>query len=154
MIQFYAPVDKAAPILRSTLFGAGVSVAVVNQSDEDVYMSDTPAELDASPMGLPAIGGIRIANGGGQVLWPATQKIAWFRAITPWTALTTYVAAQLGTTIIDKLGQMWDVTTAGTTGASYPFPATEPAIGATQADGTVTWTFRGPEPVPLNVQPG
>lgn len=150
-MQQYVPTDKAAPILRSTLFGNGVSVAVVNQSLEDIYMSDNPAELDASAPGLAVIGGIRIANGGGQVLWPATQKVAWFRAMTPWAAATAYV---IGQAIIDKFGQVWQVTTAGTSSAAFPFPATEPAIGTTQADNTVTWTFRGLVSIALNVQPG
>jgi hypothetical protein len=152
-MQFFVPTDKAAPLLRPNFF-AGASVAIVNQADEDVYMSDNPAELDASAMGSPAVGGIRIANGGGQVIWPATSKVAWFRAITPWTAATTYAAAALGASIIDKFGNVWDVTTAGTTGATYPFPAVEPAIGTTQVDNTVTWTFRGNESIGVQVQPG
>ena len=151
-MQFFVAADKAAPILRPRLFGPGMSVAVVNQTTTDIYMSDNPAELDASLTGLPAVGGIRIANGGGQVLWPSTATVAWFRAILAWVAGTVYAAT--GATIIDKLGGLWQVTTAGTTGAAYPFPATEPAIGATQADNTVTWTFRGPATIALNVQPG
>lgn len=121
-------------------------------------MSDNPAELDASAMGSPAVGGIRIANGGGQVIWSASLTIAWFRAIEAWVAGTVYAAT--GATIVDKLGGLWQVTTAGTTSAAYPFPATEPAVGATQADNTVTWTFRGivgggpSNGVSLNVQPG
>lgn len=149
-MQFYVPVDKAAPLLRPTFFG-NASVAVVNQTATDVYMSDNPAELDASATGSAAAGGIRIANGGGQVLWPATSKVAWFRAILAWVAATAYV---LGQTIIDKQGGLWKVTTAGTSGAAYPFPATEPAVGGTQADNTVTWTYQGPASIALNVQPG
>jgi len=149
-MQFYVPTDKAAPLLRPSTF-AGGSVAVVNQSDEDVYMSDTPAELDASGTGLPVMGGIRIANGGGQVLWPSTAKVAWFRAMMPWAPLTTWV---VGNNIIDKFGQEWEVTTAGLGGAAYPFPSPEPAIGTTQVDGAATFTLRGPEPVAVNVQPG
>ena len=151
-MQFYAPTDKAAPILRPHVLGVGKSVAVVNQTNTDVYMSDTPAELDASLTGMPSIGGIRIANNGGEVLWPSTATTAWFRAIEAWVALTVYAA--VGPTIIDKLGGVWQVTTVGTTSAAYPFPASEPAIGGTQVDGTVTWTFRGAIPIPLNVMPG
>lgn len=150
-MQFYVPSDKATPILRPSFFGPGKSVAVVNQSDEDVYMSDNPAELDASAMGAAVVGGIRIANGGGQVLWPSSATTAWFRAMMPWVAATTWV---VGNNIIDKFGQVWEVTTAGLGGAAYPFPTTEPAIGTTQADGAATFTFRGPEPISLNVQPG
>lgn len=119
-------------------------------------MSDTPGELDATAPGLPAPGstqpyGIRIANGGGQVLWPSTATTAWFRAMMPWIAGTTWV---VGNNIIDKFGQMWEVTTAGLGGAAYPFPSPEPAVGTTQADGAATFTFRGPEVVALNVMPG
>jgi hypothetical protein len=150
-MQLYIPTDKAAPMLRPSAFGVGISVAVVNQTATDVYMSDTPAELDASATGSPAVGGIRIANGGGQVLWPSTAKVAWFRAILAWVASTAYVVGQ---TIIDKQGGLWKVTTAGTSGTSFPFPTTEPAIGGTQADNTVTWTFQGVAAIALNVQPG
>jgi hypothetical protein len=60
----------------------------------------------------------------------------------------------VGQVIIDKFGNIWQVTTAGTSGAAFPFPATEPAIGTTQADNTVTWTYRGTQVIALNVQPG
>jgi hypothetical protein len=153
-MQFFVPSDKAAPLSRPGMFGPGTSLAIVNQSDEDVYMSDTPAELDASASGLPAIGGIRIANGGGEVLWPASIKVAWFRAIIPWQPGTVYAAGTIGASIIDKFGNIWAVSTIGTTGAAYPFPATEPAIGATQADNTVVWTFEGPCNTALNIMPG
>lgn len=151
-MQFFAPADKAAPLLRSSTFGPNISIAVVNQSLTDVFMSDNPAELDASATGFAAVGGIRVAANGGQVLWPATSKIGWFRAIEPWVAATVFAAT--GPTIVDKLGGVWQVTTAGTTSATYPFPATEPAVGSTQADNTVTWTFRGPANVGLNIMPG
>lgn len=151
-MQFYVPTDKAAPVVRPSEFGIGKSVVIINQTNTDVFMSDTPAELDASVTGAPAFGGIRIANGGGEVLWPSTAGVGWFRAIEAWVAGTVYAA--VGPTIVDKLGNIWQVTTAGTTGAAYPFPATEPAIGATQADNTVTWTFRGAPNIGLNVMPG
>lgn len=41
--------------------------------------------------------------------------------------------------IIDANNNVWQVTTAGTTGNSNPFPA-NPTVGQTQTDGTVTWT--------------
>lgn len=155
-MQFYVPVDKANPQLRPGVYN-NASVAVVNQSSTDIFMSDNPAELDASATGLPSAGGIRIANGGGQVLWPSTSKVAWFRAIMPWVALALHV---FGDTIIDKVGGLWKVTipvqgaAAAASGAAYPFPAADPAPGTTQADGAVTWTFVGPASIALNVQPG
>jgi len=151
-MQLYVPADVAAPLMRPTIFGKDKSVILINQTPTDVYMSDTPAELNASALGQAAVGGVKIGNNGGQVLWPSTGTIAWFRAIEAWVAATVY--ATTGATIVDKLGGVWQVTTAGTTGAAYPFPASEPAIGGTQADNTVTWTFRGPCNVALNVVPG
>ena len=152
-MQSYVPTDVAAPILRPRFFGPDKSVVIVNQSPTDVYMSDNPMELNASPLGIAPVGGVRIANGGGQVLWPSTATVAWFKAIEPWVAGVTYSGT--GATIVDKLGGVWQVTTAGTTGASYPFPATEPAIGGTQADNTVTWTFRGVNnAIALQIMPG
>lgn len=154
-MQFYVPTDKAAPILRPAFF-SGASVAIVNQTTTDVYMSDNPAELDASATGMATTGGIRVANSGGQVLWPATSKVAWFRAILAWVS-GSYV---FGQTIIDKLGGLWTVTVpasgaaAAASSAAYPFPTTSPALNTTQADGAVTWTYKGPAAIAVQVQPG
>ncbi|PWT75536.1 MAG: hypothetical protein C5B59_08640 [Bacteroidetes bacterium] len=53
-----------------------------------------------------------------------------------WKASTYYSAPGV---VIDSNNNIWQVTTAGTTGGSNPFPA-NPTVGQTQVDGTVTWT--------------
>lgn len=53
-----------------------------------------------------------------------------------WKAGTYYSAPGV---IIDGSMNIWQITTAGTTGGTNPFPAT-PTVGQTQIDGTVLWT--------------
>jgi hypothetical protein len=58
-----------------------------------------------------------------------------------WKPATAYTINQ---TIVGQLGEVWKVTTAGTSGATYPFSITAPVATAntTQADNTVTWTLQ------------
>jgi hypothetical protein len=151
-MEFSVPIFQSAALLRPEFHG-GAPVLIVNQDVTDAFMSDVPGELDAVLTGFPQRGGVRIAS-GGQILWPKSETVAWFRGISAWMPTTPYGAAGQPQAIIDKLGGLWKATTAGTSGALYPFPAAEPAIGTTQADGTVTWTFQGPAAPKIEIQAG
>lgn len=58
-----------------------------------------------------------------------------------WVAAKVYTLNQ---TIVGTLGEVWKVTTAGTSAAAYPFPLTQPVpvVATTQVDNTVTWTLQ------------
>lgn len=58
-----------------------------------------------------------------------------------WKSATAYLLNQL---VVGQLGEVWKATTAGTSGATYPFSLSQPlpTTTTTQADNTVTWTLQ------------
>jgi hypothetical protein len=67
----------------------------------------------------------------------------------PWAANYGY---SLGQTIVDPVGYVQQVTTAGTSGGTIPSPFNE-TVGGTTSDGSVTWTNEGVNSC-LNMGPG
>ncbi len=55
-----------------------------------------------------------------------------------WAASTAYAS---GAQIVDPNGNIWSASAAETSGATAPAWPLNPASGATQADGSVTWKF-------------
>ncbi len=68
------------------------------------------------------------------------MQVDWYLLPGVWAASASVA---LNAEITDGNGNVWMVTTAGTTGATQPVWPTNPTAGVTtQADNTVTWTFQ------------
>ena len=90
---------------------------------------------------LQGLAAVMVASGWAnfQTLQTKKAQIVTLVNLPPRAASTPYTT---GTQIVDTNGNVWNCTTAGTTGTTCTFPAT-PAVGATKTDGGVTWMFAG-----------
>lgn len=137
-------------------YASAADTGYVQQIGTTPIVAETGSSVPTWSTTVPAAG--NFFNGGltldGSILWinRGTPVENWGIA-APVTAITTtesgssVVGWKAGTyysapgVAIDSNNNIWQITTAGTTGSINPF-TTSPSVGDTVTDGTVTWTCR------------